>query len=169
MLRVDLRAAAAGPVETDAVLAPTDPALADLATVPTSPVVVSGRLMAAGTGSYYWAGLVRTQVEATCRRCLAPVLVDVDEPVRLLFTEDEDNDDPAAVILPPRAVDIDLGDAVREALILAIPEFPLCREDCRGLCARCGTDLNRGECRCAPAADPRWGALEALRNDTQSR
>lgn len=169
MLRVDLRAAAANPVETDAVLAPTDPALAELATVPSRPVVVSGRLMAAGPGSYYWAGRVETQVQAECRRCLAPVLVDVDEPVRLLFTEDEDNDDPAAVMLPPRAAEIDLGDAVREALILAVPEFPLCREDCRGLCARCGTDRNRGECRCPPAVDVRWGALEALRNDKQSR
>jgi uncharacterized protein len=169
MLRVDLRAAAAGPVETDTDVPATDPALADLETVPTRPVAVSGRLMAAGAGSYYWAGHVRTQVQAACRRCLVPVRVEVDEPVRLLFTEDEDNDDPAAVILPPRAVEIDLGDAVREALILAMPEFPLCRDDCRGLCARCGADLNQGECRCSPPADPRWGALQALRNDKESR
>jgi uncharacterized protein len=98
-----------------------------------------------------------------------PVVVDVDDPVRLLFTEDEDNDDPAAVILPPRAADIDLGDAIREALILAMPEYPLCREDCRGLCPRCGADLNQGPCACPPVPDPRWGALEALRNDEESR
>jgi uncharacterized protein len=169
MLRVDLHAAATDPVETDAEVPVTDPALADLETAPTRPVLVSGRLMAAGTGTYYWAGRVRTQVRATCRRCLEPVLVDVDDPVRLLFTEDEDIDDPAAVILPPRAAEIDLGDAVREALILAIPEFPLCREDCRGLCPRCGADLNQGACRCPPAADPRWGALQALRNEKESR
>jgi uncharacterized protein len=72
-------------------------------------------------------------------------------------------------MLPPRAAEIDLGEAVREALILAIPEFPLCREDCRGLCARCGADLNQGECRCPRAADLRWGALQALRNDKESR
>ena len=169
MLRVDLRAAATDPVETDAEVLATDPALADLDTVPTRPVLVSGRLMGAGPGAYYWAGRVRTQVQVTCRRCLTPVLVDVDDPVRLLFTEDQDNDDPAAVILPPRAAEIDLGDAVREALILAMPEFPLCREDCRGLCARCGADRNQGECRCPPAADPRWGALQALPNDKESR
>lgn len=169
MLRVDLRAASTGPVATDAAVPPTDPALADLEIVPTRPVMVSGRLMAAGTGSFYWAGEVSTQVQVTCRRCLVPVTVDVEDAVRLLFTEDEDIDDPAAVILPPRAVEIDLGDAVREALILAIPEFPLCRDDCRGLCARCGADLNQGPCGCRPETDPRWRALKALPNDEESR
>jgi uncharacterized protein len=169
MLRVDLRAAATEPVETNAEVPAASPVFADLDTVPTRPVVVSGRLMAAGPGTYYWDGRVRTQVQGTCRRCLVPVVVDVDDPVRLLFTEDEDNDDPAAVILPPRAADIDLGDAIREALILAMPEYPLCREDCRGLCPRCGADLNQGPCACPPVPDPRWGALEALRNDEESR
>jgi uncharacterized metal-binding protein YceD (DUF177 family) len=82
MLLVDLRAAATDPVDTDAEIRATDPALAELEIVPTRPVVVSGRLMAAGPGTYYWAGRVQTQVEATCRRCLTQVLVDVDDPVR---------------------------------------------------------------------------------------
>jgi uncharacterized protein len=169
MLRVDLRAAASDPVETNAEVPAASPAFADLETVPTRPVQVSGRLMAAGPGSYYWDGRVRTEVEGTCRRCLSAVRVDVDDRVRLLFTEDEDNNDPAAVILPPRAAEIDLADAVREALILAMPEYPLCREDCRGLCPRCGADLNQGPCTCPPPTDPRWGALETLRNDEKSR
>lgn len=166
---MDLRAAAAEPVETNAEVPASAPAFADLDTAPTRPVMVSGRLMAAGPGSYYWDGRIRTQVETTCRRCLVPVPVDVDEPVRLLFTEDEDNNDPAAVILQPRATEIDLADAVREALILAFPEFPLCREECRGLCPRCGADLNQGDCGCPPVTDARWGALEVLRNDKESR
>lgn len=169
MVRVDLRAAAAGPVETDAEVSPTDPALGSLEHVPTRPVQVSGRLMSSGPGAFYWAGRVSTQVPVDCRRCLVPFTVDVDDTVSLLFTEDEDNDDPAAVIIPSRAAELELGDAVREALILAIPEFPLCRDDCRGLCARCGADLNQGACRCHPDADPRWGALHALQNDEESR
>jgi uncharacterized protein len=169
MLRIDLRAAASGPVETDAEVSPTDPALGDLEVALTRPVRVSGRLMSSGPGSFYWAGGVRTQVQVTCRRCLVPFTVDVDDAVSLLFTEDEDNDDPAAVIIPPRVADIDLGDAIREALILAIPEFPLCRDDCRGLCTRCGADLNQGACSCRPETDPRWGALHVLQNDGESR
>lgn len=167
MLLVDLRAAAAGPVETDADLPATDPALAELETAPIGAVRVRGRLMASGPGSFYWSGRVQTQVQVPCRRCLVSVTLDVDDAVHVLFTEDEDIDDPEAVVIPPQAAEIDLVDVVREALILATPEFPLCRDDCRGLCPRCGADLNQGACGCRPAADdPRWAALQALRNDS---
>jgi len=163
MLRVDLRAAVAGPVDTDAGLPATDPALQGLEIAPTGPVRVSGRLMASGPGSYYWDGRVRTEVQVPCRRCLTPVTIAVDDAVRLLFTDAEDTDDPAAVIIPTRAAELDLGEAVREALILATPEFPQCREDCRGLCARCGADLNDGACACPKETDARWAALKEPR------
>jgi uncharacterized protein len=172
MLRVDLRAAADGPVETNADLPVADPALADLEFAPTQPVRVTGRLMGSGPGSYYWEGRVRTQVRCTCRRCLAPVTVGVDDDVRLLFTEDEDNDDPAAVTIPPRAAELDFGEVIREALILAAPEYAVCRDDCRGLCPRCGADLNEGPCGCRPEVDARWAAIQALQtrpNDEESR
>jgi uncharacterized protein len=52
---------------------------------------------------------------------------------------------------------------VRDALLLELPLAPLCRPDCRGLCARCGADLNAGPCSCVADRDPRWGALDALR------
>jgi uncharacterized protein len=51
---------------------------------------------------------------------------------------------------------------VRDALLLELPLAPLCREDCRGLCAHCGADLNDGPCDCAPPRDPRWDALDVL-------
>ena len=44
---------------------------------------------------------------------------------------------------------LDLGEAAREVLLLEIPVAPHCREDCRGLCPRCGADLNQGPCGCA--------------------
>ncbi len=50
---------------------------------------------------------------------------------------------------------LDLGEAVREALLLAVPLRPLCRDDCRGLCAGCGADLNHESCRCASAQGTR--------------
>jgi len=43
---------------------------------------------------------------------------------------------------------LDLRDEAREALLLEIPMVPLCREDCRGLCPRCGADRNAGPCEC---------------------
>jgi uncharacterized protein len=43
---------------------------------------------------------------------------------------------------------VDLGDAVREQLLLALPMAALCRPDCAGLCARCGANRNAGPCAC---------------------
>lgn len=51
---------------------------------------------------------------------------------------------------------LELGPMLREHIILAAPMQPLCREDCAGLCAQCGKDLNEGPCRC-PAEPPTMG------------
>ena len=61
---------------------------------------------------------------------------------------------------------LDTRPIVLEQLQLNIPMKPLCRPDCRGLCPRCGADLDErgGECHCAgPAPDPRFAALAALK------
>ena len=44
---------------------------------------------------------------------------------------------------------LELAEAARELLLLEVPVAPHCREDCRGLCPRCGADLNEGPCGCA--------------------
>lgn len=60
--------------------------------------------------------------------------------------------------------EIDLASPIREQLILALPTRALCREDCRGLCPRCGTNLNYGTCGCEkPQADPRLAVLHNLK------
>ena len=57
----------------------------------------------------------------------------------------------------------DLTDEVRESIILTLPAYPVCREGCKGLCARCGRNLNEGPCGCVEeSGDSRWGALDAL-------
>jgi uncharacterized protein len=55
-----------------------------------------------------------------------------------------------------RGDEIDFKDAVQEQVVLALPYKPLCRETCRGLCPRCGADLNTETCSCTsePAASP---------------
>lgn len=50
---------------------------------------------------------------------------------------------------------LDLREEAREALLLEVPIAPTCRPDCRGLCPRCGADLNQGPCGCAPRAEER--------------
>ena len=60
--------------------------------------------------------------------------------------------------------EIDLGPLIREQALLAMAERPLCREECRGLCAQCGANLNEGDCGCSPPGlDPRLAVLRSLK------
>jgi uncharacterized protein len=165
MLQVDLRELARGPVETRAELLGDDPLFEGLDVALTEPVQVAGRLQAAGDGRFYWRGSLRTRVSGQCRRCLATVPVPVAADIRALFSQDPDAlEDPDSYPLARDANSIDLRLAVREELLLAVPQWVLCREDCRGLCTRCGKDLNPGPCGCAPTVDPRWDKLAALKD-----
>ncbi len=165
MLQVDLRELAKGAVQTQAELAADDPLFEGLPVTLTGPVGVGGRLQGTGEGRYYWHGTLALRVTADCRRCLKPVTVPVTADFGALFAEDPESlADPDAYPLPPHPTVIDLRPAVREEVMLAVPEYVLCRENCRGLCPRCGKDLNAGPCGCPPAeADPRWRALADLK------
>lgn len=57
---------------------------------------------------------------------------------------------------------LDLFEEIRQSVVLEIPWHPVCREDCRGLCPRCGCDRNRQDCHCAQRADSRWAPLKNL-------
>ena len=169
MLRVDLRELARGPVETRGELGQADPLLEGLDVALGAPVVVTGRLQATGEGRFYWHGSLKTVVTGECRRCLTPVTSPVAADADALFTQDsEAQEDPDAYPLASDATEIDLAPAVRQEVLLAVPRFLQCREDCRGLCPRCGQDLNAGPCGCAPSADPRWQALESLKAKLRS-
>ncbi len=114
-------------------------------------------------------GSMRTEVEVLCDRCLAPsrAPLDVEFDTRFIppssaATADENvellSEDMGLAAFEGDAVDLD--ELVREQILLALPTRSLCREDCRGLCQKCGADLNAGECSCEQAeTDPRWAAL----------
>jgi uncharacterized protein len=58
---------------------------------------------------------------------------------------------------------IDIEALIREQILLALPMYPRCSEDCRGLCSGCGADLNNEQCSCKhDDVDPRWAALKSL-------
>lgn len=165
MLRVDLRELARGPVETTGELAGDDPLFEGLELKLAAPVTVAGRLQATGEGRFYWHGSLETVVAGECRRCLAPTSAPVRATTGALFSQEPDAlDDPEAYPLAPDAHEVDVRAAVREELFLAVPRYLECRPDCRGLCPRCGQDLNAGPCGCPPPADPRWAALAALKD-----
>jgi uncharacterized protein len=129
---------------------------------PVDGVIVTGRLSSAGEDKFYFSGRMSGEVDEECRRCLGPARVQVDEELHLLFADatDEESDDSDVYMLEPRATTVDLRPALREQWLLAAPGFALCCEDCKGLCPRCGADLNLGPCDCEPDIDPRWAALK---------
>jgi uncharacterized protein len=57
---------------------------------------------------------------------------------------------------------LEVDEALRQYLVMGKPAKPLCRPGCRGLCPRCGHDLNRRTCSCPGEEDPRWGVLLGL-------
>lgn len=99
-------------------------------------------------------GDFRTKVEIQCSRCLK----NFTYPLRFLeFTFCEE--------IAERVV-IDLSNNIREDILMSIPSKPLCRENCRGLCPRCGQDLNVKECGCKKSrSDISFNDLNKLKFD----
>ena len=124
---------------------------------------MTGRITNAGSGRYYWRGSITAVVSTECRRCLITVDKAIDLKVDALFTDQQETDDPSVYVIPEGAQVLDLVETVREELVLSVSDYILCRDDCKGLCPRCGADWNQGPCECAPEPDPRWAGLKALR------
>ena len=118
------------------------------------------------------AGRVQTVLELPCGRCLEPFTLPVDATFDLRYQPHTDNagegereieeDDLSTAFYDNQT--IDLGQLMREQFYLSVPMKPLCREDCRGLCAVCGTNLNRSSCDCKREwEDPRLAVLKTLK------
>jgi len=171
MLRVALSEVRSGAVETDANVPVDHPIFRAVEWPLAEPLNVQGRFSGAGEGKYYWRARFDTTVKAECRRCLTPVVQPVHQDLQLLFSEDEEIPEGEGVYgIPPRTQVLDLTDALREEFMLAEPLFVECRPDCKGLCGRCGANLNDGPCGCAePQTDPRWDGLKKLQQGEQSK
>ncbi len=171
MLSYDIRELERHAVQVDGELAAADPIWGDADTRPAAPIRVTGRLSKAGSGRYYWSGKIEGVAELECRRCLTDLSVGVAEDSNAIFAEagDDMSDDPDVYTLPPHAEKIDLRPAVRDQWLLSAPSFVLCSNECKGLCPRCGADLNEGPCGCPEVAesDSRWDALRAARPSSE--
>lgn len=96
-------------------------------------------------------GRLRLPVHLVCSRCVKTFDSEISAPRYSFHRTVEEKDI------------IDLTESVREDMIIGLPLKPLCRKGCRGLCPRCGRDLNVERCSCPPpSGDVRWGALEGL-------
>lgn len=111
-------------------------------------------------------GTIRGELALSCRRCLEPVTVAIDEPVALLYRRGAEPDDDEVYPLPERTHQVDLAPALREHWLLAAPAYAVCREGCKGLCPHCGQNLNEGACDCTgEETDSRWGPLLRMKEE----
>lgn len=126
----------------------------------TRPVLAEGRVTN-HAGALVLEGTASSVLDLTCDRCgkefSRKKVVQLDSLVAQAL-EDEENDE----ILLLDGTELDLDDVVTTAFVLAMDTKNLCSDDCKGLCAGCGADLNREPCRCKPDVDPRLAALAQL-------
>ncbi len=152
MLRVDVRELRHGPVATAGSLPAADPLFEGLGVALAEPLVISGSLETTARGDYFWKAQLASRAHVACRRCLKKFVLPVTVPVEAVFSTNPDlQDDPSVYPLMEPVASVDVTAAVREELALAAAAYPLCREDCAGLCPRCGADLNQGPCDCPGA------------------
>ena len=142
--------------------------LSDLVYGTTQPV--SEPVKASGTvrntaGVLVMKGLIQTCIHGVCDRCASDFDRDVEIPIdAVLVTElaNEENED--EWVFPLEADAADLDDIVRTIFVLNMDSKLLCKEDCAGLCCKCGKNLNEGPCNCQKDLDPRFAALRQLLN-----
>jgi len=110
------------------------------------------------------SGTAQVSLTGECARCLEPFTGGLEVELQQLFTypgNEADSDDDEI----GRLVDdcVDLEPLLRDAVVLALPLAPACREDCPGLCQQCGVRLaDVGPDHGHDEVDPRWAALEAM-------
>jgi uncharacterized protein len=137
-----------------------------------SPVMLSFDVDRQEPGRFRVAGRVTGEVELECSRCLEPFRMPLGSDFDLRYVPRTENvgegereveeDDLTTAFYDDEQ--IDLAHLVMEQFHLALPMKPLCKDDCKGLCPECGTNLNTGSCNCNPAwEDPRLAALKALK------
>lgn len=165
MLSFDIRALREQAVTVDDDLPASDPVWQEGDPLPADSVHVAGRLSAAGSDRFYLHARLSGEVAGMCRRCLTDARAEVRDEAHFIFVDQpgDEADDPDVFVIDSGAHELDLRHAIREQWLLVAPAFLECRPDCKGLCKRCGADLNAGPCDCPPATDARWGALRVPR------
>ena len=126
-------------------------------------VTVEGHLTVTNLESrFLLSGTLQARGEAECGRCLRNYDLSYEVPVEIVVLRDLETDEGEGdtLTIQQRVGEVDLNPALRETVILAMPQARVCSETCRGYCSQCGADLNRQTCTCAEdETDPRWEGL----------
>ena len=128
----------------------------------TDPVEASGTVRNTA-GVLMMTGTISTTLHGVCDRCAGDFTSDVEFPIDVvLVTElsNEENED--EWVFPLEGDSADLEDIIRTVFVLNLDSKLLCKPDCKGLCCRCGKNLNHESCSCQKELDPRFAALKQL-------
>ena len=107
--------------------------------------------------------MITTCLHGVCDRCATEFSRDVEIPVDVVLVEEFTNEDSEDEGVFPLIDDsADLEDIVRTVFVLNVDSKLLCKPDCKGMCCRCGHNLNEGPCSCEKELDPRFAALRQL-------
>ncbi|MGC4080722.1 MAG: DUF177 domain-containing protein [Vicinamibacterales bacterium] len=124
---------------------------------------------------FHLVGRVTTTLELPCSRCLEPFTIAIDAPFDLRYQPHAEHRGGGEREVEVDDIDtafyendeIDLGQLMQEQFYLALPMKPLCKDDCKGLCPTCGTNLNKATCDCNTQwEDPRLAALRSLKKES---
>lgn len=136
-----------------------------------APAAVNGKVRLSGD-EVFVNGHLDTRARVECDRCLKPVELPVNADFTLEYISGSEYESSEVAelteaelsvsVFDGKAIDVD--EIVKEQILLAVPTRMLCREECKGICPQCGTDLNTGDCDCVTNdIDPRWAALKSLK------
>lgn len=168
---IDLSSAGTGPKRIDRTFEIADIDLSDEDIDLIGPVrfVAEIQKLASKTSLH---GTIAVRISRDCTRCLEPVESDLNFEFSAGFVDSEQYDSKSDVELNVEDLDIavadegkiDLADVVREEILLALPIQNFCSIDCKGLCPKCGANLNLIDCKCSgDEVDPRWESLKNLK------
>jgi uncharacterized protein len=118
----------------------------------------------------FFSGEAEGTAEGQCARCLEPFETEFATSFSFVYLPRDGGDlsqdslDGELDVGFYDGYEVDLSPLLRERLLLSLPTLPVCKEDCLGLCANCGANLNQGPCGCpAEHGDPRLAVLRGLR------
>ncbi len=130
---------------------------------PVSELVEASGTVRNTAGVLVMTGSIHTTIHGVCDRCASEYDEEVDFPLDVVLVTElasEENEDEG--VFPLEGQSADLEDIVRTVFVLNFDPKLLCKPDCKGLCCRCGADLNHGPCGCQKELDPRFAALKQL-------
>ena len=144
--------------------------------IQSSPMHVEGvaRLLDQSLGEIRLDGKLAVTIDGTCDRCLEPARFHIDTDFDLIYMPaaeqlagDEEVEAGATEVGFYEGNGLELYDALREVVLLALPMRLVCREDCKGICPVCGENRNQSGCACeVKAMDDRWSKLKLLQTES---